>query len=83
LALSLHDSRYRRLIRALVKARLERGVTQTALAQALGCPQSFLGKIETYQRRLDAIEFLDLLDALELDPSAFVQSLAKSRKSAT
>lgn len=39
-----------------------------SLAQVLGTPHSFIGKIENQERRLDVIEFLRYCDALEVDP---------------
>lgn len=71
MASTLHDPRYRQLIDLLVAARKEAGLTQDGLSARLGRPQSFLGKIETFQRRLDALELFDLLEALGLPPARF------------
>lgn len=74
MAATLHDPRYRRLIELVVEARKEAGLTQEALAERVGRPQSFLGKVETFQRRLDALELFDLLSALGLDAGDFAAS---------
>lgn len=71
MATTLHDARYRELIALLVEARKAAGYSQDALSARLGRPQSYLGKIETFQRRLDALEFFDLIRALDLPVGPF------------
>ncbi|MBT5016809.1 helix-turn-helix transcriptional regulator [Candidatus Peregrinibacteria bacterium] len=53
---SIHDKEYRKLIKRLIKARKEAGLTQKEVARKLDQPQSFISKVETCQRRLDVIE---------------------------
>lgn len=55
-----HDPRYRDLIDKLVAARKERGLSQEAFAKALGRHQQFVSRYETGERRLDAVEFVDI-----------------------
>lgn len=74
MAATLHDPRYRELITLLTQARVDAGLSQDALAQRLDRPQSFIGKIETLQRRVDALELFDIIEALELDPSEFARA---------
>lgn len=76
MAATLHDPRYKRLVRLLKEAREGRDLTQEALGKRLKRPQSYLGKIETHQRRLDALEFFDLLEAMEVDPGPFAEHVA-------
>ena len=57
-AASLQDKRYRQLIRALETVRLEAGLTQTEVAEALGLSQNAISRVENFDRRLDALEFL-------------------------
>ncbi len=66
---SVFTQRYESLRRALVEARTSRGLTQSALSKRLRRPQSFVSKYERGERRLDVIEFVELAEALELDPS--------------
>lgn len=48
-------------------ARKRAQVTQQELASRLGKPQSFVSAYETGQRRVDVLEFLTILRALNLD----------------
>ncbi|MCB4863221.1 helix-turn-helix domain-containing protein [Sphingobium sp. PNB] len=61
-----HDPRYRELIDKLVAARKERGLSQEALARALGRHQQFVSRYETGERRLDAVEFVDIARILRV-----------------
>ncbi|MGH1412833.1 MAG: helix-turn-helix domain-containing protein [Pelagimonas sp.] len=66
---SIYNEEYRKLIDALKAARLEAGLTQQQVADALGRPQSFVAKVEGYERRLDVIEFVKLCRILEKEPA--------------
>lgn len=71
MANSLHDPRYARLIELLAEKRRAAGLTQRDVAARLKLPPSYIGKIESLQRRLDLIELLDLLDAIGVKPADF------------
>lgn len=64
----IHDDRYRELIDRLVAGRIAAGVSQTVLAGKLGKPQQFVSRYEIGDRRLDAIEYVDVARAIGLDP---------------
>lgn len=70
---TIFDPRYEVLIRELVRLREEKGETQTSLSAKINKPQSYLGKIESFERRLDVIELLDILEALQVAPKLFFQ----------
>ncbi|MBE0362876.1 hypothetical protein PULV_a0465 [Pseudoalteromonas ulvae UL12] len=57
-----------RLTKWLKDKRQEKGHTMRSLAQILGTPHSFIGKIENQERRLDVVEFMRYCHALEVDP---------------
>nr|WP_281723003.1 helix-turn-helix transcriptional regulator [Nitrosomonas nitrosa] len=81
MASTLHDPRYRRLIEFLVAARRDAGLTQRDLAARLKQPPSYIGKLESRQRRLDVIELVDIAEALGLKPSRFIaDAIAELRK---
>src|SRR3546814_10018312 len=65
---SLRSPRHNKLRQLLVDARKEGGWTQEQVAAKLNKPQSFVEKYEGGERRLDLIELIDVLRALDHDP---------------
>ena len=63
------DIRYKQLSHFLIKKRLDAGITQSELALKISKPQSFVSKYESFERRLDVIEFIDICVALNMSPS--------------
>lgn len=59
----------------LVAARTEAGLTQVALAERLGKPQSFVSKMERGERRLDIVELAIVARALGRDPKSFATEI--------
>jgi transcriptional regulator with XRE-family HTH domain len=59
----------------LREARLQAGLKQAGLAQALGEPQSFVSKYENGERRLTFLEVRRICTALGLGFAEFVKSL--------
>ena len=53
---SIYSSEYKAFLKRLRESRSARGLTQVAVAKALGKPQSFVSKIEHGERRLDPLE---------------------------
>lgn len=68
---TIHDPRYLQFIERLIQIRDEKGVTQVELAKRLNKHQSYVSKIETLERRLDVIELVDWLEALNEDPNKY------------
>lgn len=56
-------------------AREARGITQQELAKRLGKPQSFVSKAEMGERRLDVVEYLHFMRAIEGEPHALLRQL--------
>ena len=77
---SLRSGDHKRLIALLVAAREKAGLTQQQLADRLGKPQSFVAKYEGVERRVDVIEFLEISQALQLDPARAVREIAAKYK---
>lgn len=73
LSKSIYDEEYRKLIDDLRSERKAAGLTQQALADKLAKPQSFIAKVEVYERRLDVIEFVHWCRALKIDASAILR----------
>ena len=59
----------------LINARKSANLTQTELSKRLNKPQSYVSKYERGERRLDVIEFLEVSDALNIDPIALIEEL--------
>lgn len=59
-----------------MEARCKAGLSQAQLAKKLGKPASFVGKYELGERRVDFIELLVVLKALEQSPDSFIENLA-------
>ena len=60
----------------LVRARERAGLKQSDVAARLALPASYLSKIENGTRRLDVIEFLEIAEAIGIDPYELLQQLA-------
>jgi transcriptional regulator with XRE-family HTH domain len=66
---TLRTRRHRALVSILVQLRKEKGLSQAALAKKLKVPQSYIAQIENFVRRLDVVEFIELVeDGLDEDP---------------
>jgi len=63
---------YRALINALSRSRKAAELTQVQLAERLSRPQSFVAKIERFERRLDVAEFIDICKALNVEPHEMI-----------
>lgn len=72
---SLGSARHRALISLLIEQRERLGFTQAQLAEKLGEYQSFVARLESGQRRVDVVEFLQLAELLEFDPKAVLDRL--------
>jgi len=67
--------RYEALRSMIEEARRKAGMSQQEVADALGVHQTFVSKIEKGERRLDLVEFLEVADALGIDPVKILQKI--------
>ena len=65
---SVHDPIYREVISGIVAARIAANLTQQAVADRLGRPQSYVAKVEGCERRVDVVELLQIAKAIGFDP---------------
>lgn len=63
---SIHDPRYRKVINKLIHLRESKNITQVELATSLKKHQSYIAKVENYERRLDFIELYDWAMVLQI-----------------
>jgi transcriptional regulator with XRE-family HTH domain len=75
---SVHSEPYAVFLTSLIEARKQLGLSQVELARRLGKPQSFISKIEIGERRLDVLEFLQIMRALEDDPRPIISKVQAS-----
>lgn len=72
---SRYSQHYVLFLKQLREARLQAGLSQLQLADALGQRQTFVSKCELGDRRLDVVELRDWVVALGGDPAGFMANL--------
>lgn len=77
---TIYNPAYRELVTHLRGLREEQGKSQTQLAQELMWPQQRLSAVEAGARRLDIIEFIQLVEAQSHCPSDVILSLLEMHK---
>lgn len=75
LRLSIHSSEHLWLRTLLTERRKALGYSQRDLAEKMGVIYSFIGKVETGDRRLDIFEFIEYCQCLELNPTDILQEI--------
>jgi len=73
---TLGSARHKALVDLIVTKREAAGLTQAQLAEKLGEYQSFVARLESGQRRIDVVEFLELAVILAFDPAKAIKVLA-------
>ena len=76
---TLNSRRHKSLVDLLVKRREVVGMTQAEPAARLGQYQSFVARLESGQRRIDVVEFLELSEILGFDAVQAIKTI-KARK---
>ena len=72
---SVFREEYNQFRQMLIEARKVAKLTQIELSIKLSRPQSYVSKYERGERRLDLIEFLEVAEALQINPIAFIKKL--------
>ena len=78
--LSVHSAEHTYLRHLFTQRRLELGMSQRALAERLGVVHSFVGKVETGDRRLDVFEFVEYCAALDWKALDVLQKIIHIRE---
>jgi transcriptional regulator with XRE-family HTH domain len=76
---TLHSVKTQKLCKWLISERKAKGLSIRGLAELLGWPPSILGKIETGDRRLDVIEYIEICEALDVDPAKGLECIATNK----
>ncbi|KND18578.1 XRE family transcriptional regulator [Pannonibacter phragmitetus] len=79
MAKTLGSERHKALISLLIEAREKAGLTQTELAEKIGEYQSFVARLESGQRRVDVVEFLELAEVLGFDASSAINEIRNQK----
>lgn len=74
---SVFTDRYERFRLLMTEARKAAGFTQAELAAKVSRPQSFVSKYELGERRLDVVEFLEVAEALGVDPARVLRKIER------
>jgi transcriptional regulator with XRE-family HTH domain len=77
---SASSKEYEHLRQLLIKARKRAGLTQVEIANRLERSQSFVSEYERGKRHLDVVEFLQVTDALDVDPHYIIASIASLQR---
>ena len=72
---TLRSSRQKKLIALIIAERKAAGLTQADVAKKLRRYQSIVANIESGQRRIDIVEFLELAEAIGFDPARLIEKL--------
>ena len=70
-----YGRRYNKLRAILRAARLDAGLTQRQLSERLKRDKNFVQVVESGERALDAIELLEYVKALEINPHDVIDKL--------
>jgi len=70
---------YRHLRTLIIGARRANGLRQADVARKLRRPQSYVSKVESGERRLDVVEFIQFADAIGADPVGILRSVVGRR----
>ena len=74
---SIFDPKYRDFIAFMVERRKSINMTQRELAKRLGVVQCYVARIETHERRLDIIEAIDMMRALQMNERDIIKEIKK------
>jgi transcriptional regulator with XRE-family HTH domain len=78
---TINNQRYVSLIKWLVAARKEKGLTVRQLAEIINETHQFVSKVERCQRRLNVYEFVQYCEGLGLEPTEGLSFLRSSSDS--
>lgn len=76
---TLRSPRQLRLTELLIAQRKKAGLSQAALADALGRYQSVVAAMESGSRRIDVVEFLDIAEVVGFDIHEMIDALLATK----
>ena len=79
---TIHSARYKVFIERIRALRKKAGLTQREFAGALDVPRSTVARIEMGERRVDVVEYLQILEVLGVEPKAEFRKLVDAASKA-
>lgn len=77
---TINSARHRALATYLAEQRQKAKLTQADVAKKLRRYQSFVATVESGQRRIDVVEFLDFAEAIGFDPGNAIKMLSSQKR---
>ena len=74
---TIFDPKYRAMIESLKMLRNQQGITQRDLAKKLHKTHCYVGRFETCERRLDILDLINILRALNLSDKEILKFLSQ------
>ena len=74
---TIFQDKYRDMVDRMVELRKKRGLTQRELAQKMRVTHCCVGRVETYERRLDIMETIRWLRVLKLSDDEIIEFLTQ------
>jgi len=77
---SVFTARYGLMLQLLASLREDQGLSQRALSEKLKKHKTFVSKYESGERRIDVVEFLEIVQVLKADPHKIIRKLMREPK---
>ena len=71
------SNKQKHLAKRLVEERKKAGLHQTDLVSKLDCFQSRIARLESGERRIDLVEYLEIAEAIGFDPYEMLKEVSK------
>lgn len=74
---TIFNPKYKSMIDSLIEIRKQRGISQRELANKLNKAHSYIGRIETFERRVDVVDLINIARALEMSDKEIIKSFER------
>jgi len=74
---TIFDPKYKSMINSLILIRKKSGISQRDLAVKLNRAHSYIGRIETFERRLDVVDLINISRALGMTDKEIMKLFEK------
>lgn len=74
---TITSGKHKYLVRRITEEREKAGLLQTDIAERLSCFQSRIARLESGDRRIDVIEYLEIANAIGFDPLELLSEIQK------